>query len=170
MEILQPRSPWITRIRRNHALEHATLNVLTSRFKVSELVGYSDMNGFWVIGNVDLDDLQFAVEEALNRLRRGERKLAVTENCGTNFVASGILAGIAAWVAMLGTGSGVRKKAERLPIVMALVTVVLILARPFGPVLQAKVTTDAEVGPLNITGMDFHHTRGLTVHRIFTSS
>ena len=157
----------LTRVRRNHAFEHATLNILSKKTR-TRLVGYSDFNGFWIVGNIDLDELQLALEEALTRMKNGERKLAITENCGTNYVASGMLVGITAWFGMLGTGSGFRKKLERLPIVVALTTIVLVFSKPFGPLLQERVTTDPNLDGVLISGVDVHYTRGLTVHRVHT--
>ena len=41
------------RIRRNHALEHATLQVLVEKYPELRMAGYSDQNGFWLVGKVD---------------------------------------------------------------------------------------------------------------------
>ena len=66
----------INRVRRNHALEHATLQVLARSNPHGRLAGYSAWNGFWVLGAVSTDALASAVEEALRRLRGGEVSLA----------------------------------------------------------------------------------------------
>ncbi|GAH22409.1 unnamed protein product, partial [marine sediment metagenome] len=110
--------PFISRIRRNHGLEHATLHVLSKKYPKQSMAGHSDVGGFWVIGDVSLEDVYEAVEEALTRLRNGEKNLAVHRNCGTNFVTSGVLAGLAAVVAMVGVGRRTRDKLERLPFAM----------------------------------------------------
>ena len=60
-------SDLVSRIRRNHGLEHATLHVLGRRYPQKPLAGHSDMNGFWIIGDVSTDDLQSAIVEALRR-------------------------------------------------------------------------------------------------------
>ena len=122
----------ITRIRRHHALEHAALQVIAKKNPHVSILGYSDVRGFWLVGNLPTETVRDGVDEALNRLRGGESQLAIHPNCGTNFVASGFLAGLAAWIGMLGTGSGFRRKAERLPIVISLVTLTMILANPWG--------------------------------------
>jgi hypothetical protein len=112
------------------------------------------VGGFWVVGEISTDMLAVAVQEALARLRAGEIGLAIHPNCGTNFVASGFLAGVAAWIGMLGTGSGFRRKAERLPIVISLVTLTMILANPIGPLLQAKITTEPNIGALEVVRIE----------------
>jgi hypothetical protein len=157
-----------SRVRRNHALEHATLQVISRKNPRVSLAGSSDMGGFWVLGDVDTQELQEGVDEALDRLRGGERSLAVHPNCGTNFAAAGVLAGGAAWLGMLGSGDGIKRKAERLPLIISLVTVVLILAQPLGPILQARVTTQAAPGDLQVTGITRYQRGEMPVHRVAT--
>jgi hypothetical protein len=159
----------IGRIRRNHALEHATLSVLSKSTPFARMAGYSDMNGFWLIGEVSTDALAAAVEEALARLRAGEVGLAIHPNCGTNFVATGFLAGLAAWLSMLGTANGVRRKLDRLPLVMSVVTLVVLFSAPLGPYLQANYTTQPNIGNLQVTRIERSLRQNRTpVHRIIT--
>lgn len=163
-----PKPGPITRTRRNHALEHATLQVLATKNPNRILAGHSDTDGFWIIGDLTTDELADAAVEALARLRKGERGLAVHANCGTNFVASGAAAGLAAWLGMLGVGNGARKKMDRLPVVILLATIALIFSQPLGPWLQAKYTTDAEMGTLKIVEVIRSVRPGLTKHRVRT--
>src|SRR5512143_927816 len=102
--------PIISRIRRNHGLEHATLHTLANRLPHTMLAGHSDTGGFWIIGDVSTDVLQAAVQEALTRLRAGESGLAVHPNCGTNIVTAGAMAGLAGAMAMFGSGKQIRDK------------------------------------------------------------
>ena len=92
----------ITRTRRNHAFEHASMQLLARRAPGVRMAGYSTPGGFFIIGQVHISDVQEAVNEALARLQKGESGLAIHPYCGTNFVVSGIAAGLAAWLAMLG--------------------------------------------------------------------
>ncbi len=158
----------ISRVRRNHALEHATLQVLTRKHPGARLAGYSDMQGFWVIGKVSTEDLQLAVEEALQRLRNGEASLAIHPNCGTNFAVSGALAGTAAWIAMLDSGTGLRNKLDRLPLVVSLVTVAMVVGQPLGPRFQEKVTTQANPGELRVVEISRYPREKMTTHRVIT--
>ena len=68
--------PAVDRTRRNHALEHATLNVLTQRNRQIGLVGRSTPGGFHIYGNVSTEALRDAAAEALARLQDGEVDLA----------------------------------------------------------------------------------------------
>jgi hypothetical protein len=159
----------IDRIRRNHALEHATMQVLSKSNPFARMAGYSDMNGFWLIGDVSTDALTAAVEEAQERLRGGETSLAIHPNCGTNLVTTGFLAGIAAWLSMLGSGNGVRRKLERLPLIMSVVTLVVFLSAPLGPFLQANVTTQPQIGNLQVTRIERSlRQKKAPLHRIVT--
>ena len=158
----------ISRVRRNHALEHATLQVLAEKFHSGRYAGYSTFNGFWVLGQVDIEELQRAVEEAQKRLRAGERRLAVHPNCGTNFAFAGLAAGLAAWLAMLGAGNSLRRKIDRLPLVASLSTLALILTYPLGATIQERFTTDANLGDLHVVQIDRFERGGMPIHRVVT--
>jgi hypothetical protein len=160
--------PFISRIQRNHGLEHATLHILSQRYPKRSLAGHSDARGFWIIGDVGLEDVYDAVEEGLSRLRDGEKHLAVHRNCGTNYVTSGILAGLAAGTAMLGAGRRTRDKLERLPFAMFFATLALIFSQPFGLVLQERVTTSAEPGNLQVIEIMAARKGRMKAHRVTT--
>lgn len=159
----------VSRTRRNHALEHATLRVLAERNPQIALAGYSDPRGIWILGQVDTEELAAAVQEARSRLNSGEHDLAIHPHCGTNYATSGILAGLAAWLVMLGTGSGLRRKLDRLPTVISVVTLALIFSGPLGPKVQKNITTKAELGSLHVTEIIISERNGMPVHRIRTS-
>lgn len=166
----KPGVQFFSRIRRNHGLEHATLNVLSQRHKKRNLAGHSDAGGFWVLGDVEIEDVYEAVEEARSRLNGGEKNLAVHRNCGTNFVTSGILAGLAAGVVMFGAGKRTRDKLERLPISMLLATLTLIFSQPLGFFIQERVTTSGELGDLLVVEIVASRKGGMKAHRVVTRS
>lgn len=160
--------PVISRIRRNHALEHATLHMLSEHLPRTMLMGHSDAGGFWIIGDVPPETLHAAVQEAIARLRAGEHQLAIHPNCGTNFVTAGALAGLAGAAAMLGSGRRVADKLTRLPLAAALATLALIASQPLGILLQARVTTSGEPGALEVIAITHRKQGHLTIHRIQT--
>ncbi len=160
--------PVILHIRRNHALEHATLHMLSTQVPHTMLMGHSDVGGFWIIGDVAPETLHAAVQEAIARLRAGERQLALHPNCGTNFVTAGTLAGLAGASAMLGSGRRVQDKLARLPIAAALATVALILSQPLGMLMQDRVTTCADLNDLEVTAITHRKQGQLTIHRVQT--
>jgi hypothetical protein len=141
--------PVISRIRRNHGLEHATLNILGLHFPQKRLAGYSFPGGFYVLGDIPTEDLREAVFQALMRMNNGEGSLAIHDHCGTNYVASGLAAGLLAWLGMSGTKNK-QDRAERLPLVIALATIGLIASQPLGPMLQKHITTSGDPQDLSI--------------------
>jgi Domain of unknown function (DUF6391) len=160
--------PVFLHIRRNHALEHATLHMLSMQLPRTMLMGHSDAGGFWIIGDVLPETLHSAVQEAITRLRAGERQLAIHPNCGTNFVTAGILAGLAGAASMLGSGKRAVDKLARLPFTAALATLALITAQPLGMLLQARVTTAGDPGSLEVISITHRKQGHLTIHRIQT--
>jgi len=160
--------PIISHIRRNHGLEHATLHTLANHLPQTMLMGHSDMGGFWIIGEVPPEMLHSAVQEAIARLRAGERQLAIHPNCGTNYVTSGALAGLAGAAAMLGSGKRMQDKLSRLPFAAALATMALIISQPLGLLLQARVTTSGDPGTLEVTAITHKKQGRLTVHHVQT--
>lgn len=142
-----------SRIRRNHGLEHATIHFLTQGAPNRKLAGHSDAGGFWLWGNVSAEEVDAAVHQALDRLRQGEHHLALHPNCGTNYLASGMAAGLAGALAMFGAGRHWRDKLERLPLAGLFATVALIFAQPLGFKLQERVTTSGNPGELEIVAI-----------------
>ena len=163
------RSPFY-RMRRNHALEHATLNLLAKSSPHLHLAGYSDAGGFWVVGNVPIVDLQKAASEALARLANGESALAIHDNCGTNYVVPGFFAGTAAWLAMLGSekDDSLGKKMDRWSLVILVVTAAFLFTRPLGPKFQKKMTTDPRVDGMQIVEILRSERGSFVAHRIST--
>lgn len=161
--------PFVSRVRRNHGLEHATLHILSDRHPGQPMAGHSDPGGFWIVGNLEMDDLQSAVDEALERLNAGEDNLAIHPNCGTNFATAGVMAGGAAFLAMSGAGKRTRDKMERLPLAMTLATLALVLAQPLGLAVQAQVTTSGRPGALRIVSITPQNNGRLKSFRVATA-
>jgi hypothetical protein len=160
--------PIISRVRRNHGLEHATLHTLANHLPHTMLMGHSDVGGFWIIGDVPPELLHAAVQEAIARLRAGEHQLAIHPNCGTNYATAGALAGLAGAAAMLGSGKRLQDKLARLPFAATLATIALIIAQPLGLLLQAQVTTSGDPGTLEVTAITHKKQGRMTVHRVQT--
>lgn len=156
--------PFLLEVRRNHALEHATLKILSPKYPARPLGGHSNPTGFMILGDVHRDDLRAAADEALERLRAGERDLAIHPGCGTNYAVSGLLAGSLAWFGLSGKGAW-HKKLWRIPFVLPLAVLVWGLSKPLGPALQAKVTTEADIGNLQIISVEMIRP---SLHRVVT--
>ena len=160
--------PIISHIRRNHGLEHATLHMLAAKLPNTMLVGHSDTGGFWIIGDVPSEMLHASVQEAIARLRAGERQLAIHPNCGTNYATAGALAGMAGAAAMLGSGKRLQDKLARLPFAATLATIALMISQPLGLLLQARVTTSGDPGSLELISITHRRQGRMIIHRIHT--
>ncbi|MHB8134669.1 MAG: DUF6391 domain-containing protein [Anaerolineaceae bacterium] len=159
----------VSKVRRNHALEHATLQILVEKQKAGKLAGVSNMFGFWVFGDVDTEELVEAAQEARRRLQNGEHQLAIHPNCGTNFATAGIISGVFAWMAMLGMHKTWKDRLDRLATVITLVTLGFIVAQPLGPKMQEWVTTEPNLGSLHLTEVQRFPERNPPAHRVLTS-
>ena len=159
--------PRVRRTRRNHGLEHATIHLLSQRVRGVSIAGVSDMRGFYLFGDVPTGEVARAAEDALARLRAGERGLAIHPHCGTNFLAAGAVAGTTAFVALLGADRP-RSRLERLPMAVLLATFALIWTQPLGNYLQQHLTTSGEMGDLRITAVRVVRDARPKMHRIET--
>jgi len=166
MKILD--APVISNVRRNHALEHASINILTKKNPNLRILGYSDPGGFWLHTDLSTEEVAEAVTEALDRLLHGESELAYHPNCGTNFAVSGIAAGLGAFVGMWGVGSRTKDKLLRLPLVAMLATLALIFTRPLGRLVQQNISISPNPGSLRITQITRTMLGDKIVHRIST--
>ena len=154
----------LTRIRRHHALEHATIRILNRRFPHVRLAGWSTSGGFYVYGTVTAPQIQEAIIEALTRFTRGERHLAIHPHCGTNMVTAGMLVGLTSFACMLPGDQRARR--TRLPLVLLLSTLALLLAQPLGLAVQQHVTTEANLDSVSGITVDRLQLGQTPLHRI----
>jgi len=160
--------PLILETRRNHALEHATLHVLAAKYPNRPMAGHSNPTGFFILGDFPIEDVQSAVTQALTRLRAGDWQLAIHAGCGTNLATTALLAGTLAWFVLRGARSVVGR-ILRLPIAITLAAFGVLLSRPLGPVVQQKITTDAEMGNLRVVEVRPSLRGRITAHRVITN-
>ncbi len=161
----------ITRVRRNHGLEHATIHILSQRQNRLSLAGRSDWNGFTIYGAVDTSELKRATQDALNRLRQGEADLAVHPRCGTVLVTTGLITGLAAFFAISLEPSGSRNRFRwaAIPAAILAATFAAVFAQPLGLFLQENYTVDGNPGNLAIKRISLESDTGLIIHRVETT-
>ena len=156
--------PLILETRRNHALEHATIHLLSHKHPGKRMAGHSNPTGFFLLGNFETEDVKSAAVEAFNRLNAGESGLAVHPGCGTNMATTALLAGTMAWMPLRGTKSTLWRLAL-IPFAMLFALAGYQLSKPLGPWLQKYVTTEADLGSMQI--VDIVPVRQ-GVHRVIT--
>ncbi|HKZ50433.1 MAG TPA: DUF6391 domain-containing protein [Dehalococcoidia bacterium] len=140
----------IKAVRRNHALEHATIAILLQRLgRPTRVVGRAGADGFCIYADIPSDKIYESAREGLARLQAGETGLAVSPLCGTNIAVAGLLAGLASTLAL---GSGGRR--QRLPQVLAAAMLAVTLAQPLGRLAQRHLTTSADLEGMEIVGVE----------------
>lgn len=135
--------------RRNHALEHASLHVLARKYKDQNMGGHSNPTGFFLFGDMSLEDIRNAINEAMTRLRAGESGLAIHPGCGTNLAASTLLPATFAWAPFQGVRS-IRWRLLLIPVALMFAVFGYLLSKPLGPWLQRNVTTEADLGEMQV--------------------
>ena len=158
--------PLVSDTRRNHALEHATIHILSERFPGQPMLGHSNPTGFLLVGELPTEDVREAASEALSRLQNGEHYLAIHEGCGTNYIVTAGLAAIFAMAGLSGTKNN-RERLERFPTVLLLSVLALMIGKPLGPALQWRVTTQPDPGDMALVDV---YPLGKNVHRIVTKN
>jgi hypothetical protein len=156
--------PVARRVRVNHALEHATITILSGRVTGVVLRGRSNRRGFYVLGDVDPDDVDSAARDALARLRGGESELAIHPFCGTNVAVAGIFAGLSAAVV---TRAG--KRGGGYPGAVLAALIALLVSQPVGIWAQRHLTTQSDVRNLQIVGVEEKEFLGRKLHFVHTS-
>ena len=129
-------------LRRNHALEHATIVVMMEREPGRKLNGFSTDDGFFVQGVRSMEEVDSAAREALRRLRRGQKRLAIHRNCGTTIVAANLLTAV---LFIISLGVGIYMDWPLYLMVVGSVVAALLLRVPLSLLLQRFVTTDADL-------------------------
>lgn len=140
----------IRRVRRNHALEHATVTLMLEEGVRGPLGGYSTPYGFFIIGRISTEQLTRIVEEALARLSGGQREMAISPHCGTNLAVGAIISGLLTRMVM---GRRKTNRRKRVPLVLGAVVVGALLSRPVGNAIQRRYTTLSEMGGLQVVSI-----------------
>lgn len=152
-------------VKQNHALEHATIVLLSRQFPDIRLAGVSFAAGFFVFGDVPPEAILPAAGEALRLLRTTSPEMAIHERCGTNLAVTGVLTGLAA-----ATVARMRRPFNSLNNVILAATAAIILARPLGLTVQRYVTTQTPSNSMVITGLKTFNFLGTPAHFVSTDN
>lgn len=138
---------FLGKIRRNHALEHATIHVLSRMRPSVSMAGRSSSSGFIIYGDLPTETIKAAVQEAIARIRSGEAYLAIHPNCGTNILTT---AWLTAAATMLASAGRRRHLLDRIPSGLLGAFVGVLAAQYLGPTLQEYLTTNANIGAVEL--------------------
>jgi len=156
----------INSIRRNHALEHATIAVMMTRQGPMRVVGRASADGFYIYGDVSTEHLREFADEALGRLQKGESHLAVSPLCGTNLLVAGVIAGVGSYLAA-GTG---KKRWDGLSNALLAAIVGVIASQPIGRLVQKHYTTSPDLEGVRIVSVERMDRRLANLHKVRTAS
>ncbi len=157
----------LSHIRKNHALEHATIHILTKSMPNVSFAGYSFTQGFWIYGNAELQGIQKAVEIAHARLKNGEAKLAIHPNCGTNIAVTALCSAAASMLTVMSESDD-DSKLTRFSGYMTAGMLGALAARPLGPKVQQYLTTDPNVSDISIVSITCNTVHGTPVFFVKT--
>lgn len=150
-------------VRENHALEHATIVLLSKRYPDVRFSGISFARGFFVFGDVPTEAVRPAADQALALLRGDRPEMAIHERCGTNLAVAGILTSVAALsVARL------RRPYNNFNNVLMATTAAMIAARPAGLLVQRYVTTRTPASNMRVVKIERLEFLGAPAHFITT--
>lgn len=152
-------------VKQNHALEHATIVLLSRKFPEVRLSGISFAAGFFVFGDLPTEAILPTAQEALNLLRTTQPELAIHERCGTNLAVAGMLTGLSAM-----TIAKLRRPYSTANNVILASTAALILARPLGLTVQRYVTTQTPNGSMRIEKVSPMTVFGSPAHFVSTDN
>ena len=154
------------RTRRNHAIEHATVHLLTAR-RPCNVAARADSGGFYLYGDVDTAELRAAVIEAIARLKT-EPGLAVHPRCGTNLVVGGLLAGLASLAAVLSASAEEQRAGpwSLLPRLLLAGTAAAVVSQPAGPWVQRRLVTRPDVAGVRVAAVTVQERGRHRLHRV----
>lgn len=152
-------------VKQNHALEHATIVLLSKRYPDVRFAGVSFAAGFFVFGDVPAEAILPAAQEGLTLLRTTQPDMAIHERCGTNLAVAGMLTGLSAAVV-----ARLRRPYNTLNNVILASTAALILARPLGLTVQRYITTQTPNASMTIQKVTPMKVFGTTAHFVSTDN
>lgn len=144
--------PVISKTRKNHALEHATIHLISQKLPGKTFAGHSNPAGFLLIGDVSTEMVAETSLHALDLLKQGKGSLAVHEGCGTNYVVIGGLASLLSILVMSGSKSN-KERWAKFPLLLAASILAFMVGRSIGPMLQEHVTTQADLGGMQLAAV-----------------
>lgn len=157
----------VNSVRRNHALEHATISIMLSRHGPTRVVGRAVSDGFYIYGDIPTDRLRALADEALQRLQKGEAHLAVSPLCGTNIAVAGVLAGLGSYAALGGAG---RRKLGGVSGAIIAAMLAVLAAQPLGRLVQKHYTTSPDLEGVRIVSVKPGGGRRFRVHKVRTAA
>ncbi len=165
--VLVPRSLLLIafnkRLRQNHSLEHATVNVIEEEIGRTNISGFAVKDGFklFCIADMPPEFVYQAAQVGLARLKSGEHNLAIHPRCGSSLLMTHFLFSVLVIAVFVGINY-----LKPFYIITALV-VINLLSRPLGALTQKYITTSPKVNDIVITELKVRTPTGNPFLRFF---
>ena len=135
-------------LRKNHALEHATINVLEEECGPQRLSGYAREEGFYLTGNIEPYLVLNAAKRGLRRLQAGEKQLVIHQRCGTSLAAANLTAALVFFLLLFLT-----RQLTLMNVILA-VFIANISGPTLGRSIQRWLTTSCDLTNMEIIGIE----------------
>ena len=137
------------KLRKNHGLEHATINILEKEFGYNDLAGYAEENGFYIMGVRNPDFVEEAAKKGLDLLKNNNDDLVIHKRCGTSMTVANFISAIIFLFLLFSSGHF-----SILSMIIAIVIANLI--GPYlGQIVQKNFTTSSDVNEMEIINAQF---------------
>jgi hypothetical protein len=137
------------RVRENHTLEHATINILEKKYGYRRISGISLKNGFFLFAPLHPNVVFEAAHEALYRLKEGEVRLAIHRECGTTAGTAAFILSFLFLVLLYFLGF------YAFFFLPFLILAASFLGKHLGILVQRFLTTTSRLEDLEISGVEF---------------
>ena len=136
-------------LRKNHALEHATVNVLEQEYGYTNLKKYATNEGFYIMGSNNTIEIKSAARRGLALMKNGKSNLAIHNHCGTSIIVANFISAIIFLLLLFYSG--------HFSIFYMIIAILLshLLGPYFGKIVQQYFTTTPEVDEMEIVDTRF---------------
>lgn len=140
-------------LRKNHGLEHATVNILEKEYGFRNLAGYAEESGYYIIGADNTWVVEEAARKGLHLMKSGYGELAIHKRCGTSMTVANFISAIIFLLLLFYTG--------HFSIFNMLIAVILanLIGPYFGQIIQKYFTTTADVRDMEIISAHYSSNR-----------
>ena len=132
------------KLRKNHGLEHATINILEKEYGYNDLAGYAEEDGFYIMGVNNTVYVEEAARKGLRLMQKGKEELAIHKRCGTSMTVANFLSAIIFLSLLFSSG--------HFSILNMIIAIIIAnLVGPYiGQIVQRKFTTTSKVKEMEI--------------------
>ena len=137
------------KLRKNHSMEHATINVLEKEFGYRNLAGYAEEDGFYIMGIQNTAFVEEAAVKGLKLMKQGKNELAIHKRCGTSMTVANFLSAIIFFILLIYSGY--------FSIINMIIAIILdnLMGPTLGQIVQKKFTTSPEVNEMEIISAQY---------------